>query len=126
MFELAVAFAVGAIFGATLVSSTSSESADSVRRLLELRREAVRSDYAEGRMSHEQFAGEVELLEDPATERVMYAVTDVDGVGPRTALAVARRFRSIEQLASADRRDLEAVNGVGSNRAGAIQERSFR
>lgn len=115
------AFAVGYCVG----RSSDGESLDSVQALLEARRESVREQYADGRISHERFADEIELLEDPATEEVMYAVTDVDGVGPKTALEIARRYRSVDDLARADAGDLEAVNGVGENRAGAICARSF-
>lgn len=118
---LAVVFFAGYALG----RESSGEPLDSVQALLEARREAVREDYAEGRISHERFADEIELLEDPATEEVMHAVTDVSGIGPKTALEIARSYRSVDELAAATASSLEAVNGVGENRAGAICARSF-
>jgi NAD-dependent DNA ligase len=125
MFEyVAGAFLVGLVLGSA-VSTSSDDSPDSVKALLEDRRESVQEDYSVGLISHERLADELTLLEDPETERVMYAVADVDGVGPKKALAVARQFRSLEELSAADADDLEEVNGVGENYARAICERSY-
>jgi NAD-dependent DNA ligase len=118
------AFAVGAVFGFVLGSEGGNdEPADSVAGLLEDRREALREDYREGRISHDRFASEIELLEDPRTEDVMYAVTDVDGIGPATALEIAREYRTKADLVEADVDDLRRVNGVGENRARAMRSR---
>jgi NAD-dependent DNA ligase len=114
---------VGLVVGYGLGSSGGEETADSVQALLEERREELLSDYEAGRISHAQFASEIELVEDPATETVMYAVTDVDGVGPHTAFEVARAFRNRRELESANVEDLEAINNVGENRARAIHRR---
>lgn len=116
-----VAFAAGYAWG----RESGGESLDSVQALLEARRERVREAYLEGRISKERYDDEIDLLLDPSTREVMYAVVDVDGVGPKTALEIARRYRSVDDLARADRDDLESVNGVGENRAGAICARSF-
>ncbi|PSQ18189.1 hypothetical protein BRD02_01580 [Halobacteriales archaeon QS_8_69_73] len=96
MLELAAVFGLGLLAGYALGSSASENAPDSVQA----------------------------LLEDPATEDVMYAVTDVDGIGPHTALEIAREYRSPDALAAADRADLEAINGIGENRARAIRSRT--
>jgi ERCC4-type nuclease len=124
MLEFAAVFGLGLLAGYAVGSSASDNAPDSVQALLEEHRETVRDDYQAGRISHARFAAEVELLEDPATEDVMYAVTDVDGIGPHTALEIAREYRSPDALAAADRADLEAVNGIGENRARAIRSRT--
>lgn len=124
MFETLTALAVGLLVGYGLGASTTDDgSPDSVTAFLDERRESLRSDYESGRISHAQFASEIELVEDPATEDVMYAATDVDGVGPAIAFEVAREFRSRGDLASASASDLEYVNQVGENRARAIADR---
>lgn len=120
VFAVAVGIVVGFILGN---ESGGDEPADSVAGLLKERREALREDYREGRISHERFASEIELLEDPRTEDVMYAVTDVDGIGPATALEIAREYRTTADLVDADVDDLEEVNGVGENRARAMRSR---
>ena len=120
---IVVAFLLGVVVGAAAGSSSSSSSTSSVRGLLDERREEIRSAYQEGRISHDRFAREIELLEDPATESIMHAVTDVDGVGPATALEIAREYRRPEELKDATAEELTAVNGVGGNRARAIRAR---
>lgn len=124
MLETTAVFVAGVVVGAVLASSTSSTSStDSVTGFLDERRESIRSDFEAGRISHERFASEIELLEDPRTEQVMYSAVDVDGVGPATAFEVAREWRSPDALASASEGQLRAVNGVGDNRARAIHQR---
>lgn len=118
-----VAFLAGVLVGEGLDSGESSPS--SVSGLLAAQRESVREDYEVGRVTLERFEDELDLLDDPRTERVMHAVSGVEGVGPKTALAVARRYRSLDELEAATVEELTSVNGVGENRAGAIAERSF-
>lgn len=121
--EIWIAFFIGLGMGVAAGSSRSSSSTSSVRGLLDDRREEIRSAYEEGRISHDRFAREIELLEDPSTEAVMHQVADVDGVGPATALEIAREYRRPEALEDATADDLTSVNGVGENRARAIDRR---
>lgn len=116
-------FGAGVVVGAVATSSSSESSADSVQALLEQRREEIREEYELGKIGLDRYGREVELLEDPATASVMYAVTDVDGVGPATALEIAREYRRPEQLEETTADELTAVNGVGENRARAIAQR---
>lgn len=120
---IVVAFLLGVAVGAVTTSTSSSSTTDSVQALLEQRREEIREEYELGKIGLDRYGREVELLEDPATASVMYAVTDVDGVGPATALEIAREYRRPENLEDASESDLRDVNGVGENRARAINRR---
>jgi ERCC4-type nuclease len=121
--ELVAAFVVGVFVGSAWTSTGSDGSADSVTAFLDERREEIRSSYEEGRISHGRFASEIEIVEDPATEEIMYAVSDVDGIGPAIGFEIAREYRSVDELASASTSELESVNRVGENRARAITSR---
>jgi ERCC4-type nuclease len=124
MIEALTAVGVGLLVGYAVGSSTSDDgAADSVQALLEERREDIQQRYVDGRISREQFEREAGLVEDPRTEAVMYAVTDVDGVGPSVAFEIAREFPSRDDLQEASVDDLESVNQVGENRARAIRTR---
>lgn len=118
-----LAFCLGAALATIATSSGSSSSADSVQALLDQRRAEIREEYETGRISLDRYAREIELLEDPATTSVMYSVVDVDGVGPATALEIAREYRRPEALEETTAEALTAVNGVGENRARAIHRR---
>lgn len=108
--------------------SRKRQHADSARgpveRFLQERRESLRDRYANGQISREQFAAEIERVEHPETEHIMHLARDVDGVGPHVGFNVAREFESVDDLADADVEDLEAVNRIGENRADAILQRA--
>jgi ERCC4-type nuclease len=126
MFETIIALGAAFLFGAAFggqVAYRPSDRPDSVQALLEERREDIQERYVDGRISREQFEREAGLVEDPRTEEVMYAVTDVDGVGPSVAFEIAREFPSRDDLQEASVDDLESVNQVGENRARAIRTR---
>lgn len=95
-----------------------------VEEFLADRRTELKERYASGEISQEQFAAEIETVEDPGTERIMHLARDVDGIGPHIGFKVARKFESVEDLASADQDDLEAINRVGENRAHAVLQRA--
>jgi len=95
-----------------------------VERYLDQRRRELRDRYATGEISRQQFAAEIETVEDPATERIMHLARDVDGIGPHIAFKVAREFESVSGIATASCADLEAINRVGENRARALLQRA--
>jgi len=97
-----------------------------VEAFLAERRETLRERFANGEVTRQQFAAEIERVENPETECIVHLVPDVDGVGPHIGYNVVREFESLETLAAADRADLEAVNRVGENRARAIRQRALR
>jgi len=85
--------------------------------------EAAREAYVAGEIDEAEFERRVETLVDPETDRIRTAVTPVQGIGPELSLAVAREFDSLEELRTADREELESVNGIGESRAEAIRAR---
>lgn len=85
--------------------------------------EAAREAYVAGEIDEAEFERRVETLVDPETDRIRAAVTPVQGIGPELSLAVAREFDSLEELRTADREELEGVNGIGESRAKAMRDR---
>jgi len=79
--------------------------------------------YVAGEIDEQELEARIELAVDPRADELRSAVEQVNGVGPATSAAVARRFESIEQVRAADPDELEQVNGVGPDRAAAIRER---
>jgi ribosomal protein S13 len=77
--------------------------------------EAVRKAYVAGESDEAELERRVETLIDSETERIRAAVTPVQGIGPELSVAVARELDSLEELRSADREGLEAVDEVGQS-----------
>jgi competence protein ComGC len=109
----------------TLVNVVTSGDEQSTR--LEQARETVQADYEAGRIDHEQFEQRLDLLYDAGTEAVFHTTRTIDGIGGETAYELAVTYDDLAQLrcAAVGAADpaLESVNGVGLNRAQAIQSR---
>ena len=54
---------------------------------------------------------------------VSTVLDDIDGVGPATRRRLLRRFGSVENVRSASREEIEAVDGIGSKTAKTLAER---
>lgn len=83
----------------------------------------LQAQYADGEIDLETFEQEVELVLDERADRIRTAVENVGGIGPATSANVALSFRSIDEVRNASPERLEAVNGIGEQRAEAIAER---
>lgn len=83
----------------------------------------ARRQYVEGEIDLREFEQRAELHLDPRADELREVVEQVNGVGPATSAAVARKFESVEQLREASPSELEHVNGVGPDRAEAINQR---
>lgn len=116
-----IAFYLGYVYR---IWQTQEPPAGPVEELLTERRETLRNRYASGEISRSQFGAEIEIVEDPSTERIMHLARDVDGVGPEIAYKIARNFDGIAELANASHEELEAINRVGENRANAVLQRA--
>lgn len=80
--------------------------------------------YVEGEIDEAELEARVELALDPRADELRETVEQVNGIGPSTSAAIARRFESVEQVREASPDELaEQVNGVGPDRAEAICER---
>ncbi|WP_135823013.1 helix-hairpin-helix domain-containing protein [Halostella litorea] len=84
--------------------------------------EQAKRAYENGDITRQELERRLELHLDERNARIRAAVEQVNGVGPATSKAIAREFASIEAVANADRAELEAVPGVGEDRARAILE----
>ena len=116
-------FLAGVLVGAVGVwlQQHDRESSDAVDEYLEHREADLRDRYETTAMDYVEFGDRVAVLEAPGTERIMRDAIAVDGVGPDTAFAIARRFGGdYEAYRTADREQLESINGVGENRATAL------
>lgn len=113
-----VAFGVGYVLG----DRGDTDQSDSIEQFLEDELQAAKDRYATTDIDdEEQLAFEIMLLERPGTERIMRDAVTVDGIGPETALAVARHFDGdYHEYRAADVDTLQRVNGVGENRATAL------
>ena len=96
-----------------------------VEAFLAERRETLRERFANGEVTRQQFAAEIERVENPETE-CMCTSPRRRRRRPAHRVHVVREFESLETLAAADRADLEAVNRVGETRARAIRQRALR
>jgi len=76
----------------------------------------------EGVIDEAEMERRLDVLEDPAADRIREVVERVNGVGTSTSFAIAARFDSLRDLREASRAELEAVPNVGPDRARAIQE----
>ena len=109
----------------TLVDAVTSGDEQGTR--LERARETAQADYEAGRIDHEQFERRLDILYDAGTEAVFHTSRTIDGIGEETAYELAVTYDDLAQLrrAAVGEADpaLESVNGVGSNRAQAIETR---
>lgn len=119
---IAVALIVTALL--FLDDMTDERASASVAGTLRAQREELDERYREGRMTFEEHERRIGLLEEPGTRKIMHHATDVDGVGPQTALEIARHFEGdFDAYRDADVPELQRVNGVGPNRAQALLNR---
>lgn len=123
---LAVAFLTGAVsMGGLLllVVPLDTESRDDIDRFLEEKRRELQERYEseEDGMDYVEFGDRVTVLELPGTEAIMRDAVDAEGIGPKTALEIARTFDGdYDAYRDANEDDLQAVNGVGPNRSTAL------
>jgi NAD-dependent DNA ligase len=119
---ITTAFGIGLVIGYLAGGFNSSDDTDHIDQLLEEELQAAQDRYAATPIDdEEQLAFEIMILERPGTERIMREAVDVDGVGPETALAVAKHFEGdYHEFREADVDALQEVNGVGENRARAL------
>lgn len=120
-----VAFGVGIGVAAERARQTREDTPGSVTAYLEREREKMEERYVTtDAMDGDDLDDRADLLLSPGTEQIMRDAVEVDGVGPHTAFRIAELFdgdyRAYKQ---AGRGELEAVNGVGSNRATALLNR---
>lgn len=123
MFEATAAGIVIGFLGGYLIRDTFSVSdgRDSIDRFLDERRDELQTQYAESKMTHRAFVNRIVVIEDPETEQIIRDAVTVDGIGPETALEIARTFNAdYDAYRAAGRDELEKVNGVGENRATAL------
>jgi NAD-dependent DNA ligase len=114
----AVAFGAGYLIG----DPNTTDETDHIDQFLADELQAAKDRYATTEVDDEEnLAFEVMLLERPGTERIMREAVTVDGVGPETALAIAKHFEGdYHEYRAADVETLQRVNGVGENRARAL------
>lgn len=78
------------------------------------------TQYADGEITLDQYERQVELVLDPRAQRIREAVEQADDVGEATSAKVALQFYDVDALRDATVGDLEAIEGVGPQRAAAI------
>ena len=117
-------FLAGAAVGALAVKLRHRErggESDLIDVYLDERESELRQRYETGPMSYVEFGDRIAIIKMPGTERIMRAATQVDGIGPETAFALAVYFEGdYETFRKANREAFETVNGVGENRATAL------
>ncbi len=91
---------------------TDTELADFLHAL------AQKEQLAPDRMHRVQFAKKGDSLEDQ--QRLV--AESLPGLGPKTALALLQHFKTLQNIANADEKALEAVEGIAKNRANAIRK----
>jgi ERCC4-type nuclease len=79
--------------------------------------------YREGEISFEEQERRKAVIQDPRADRIREETERVSGIGEKTSWDLAAEFESVDDLANADREDLEAVPNVGPERAAALEER---
>lgn len=118
---------VGGLFYAAVraaASMSTRESTDPTEVYLAERRRNLREQYELGECSLATFEDRLVVLELPGTETIMRDAVGVDGIGPRTAFKLARHVEGdVDRYRAADHETLQAVNGIGPNRASAIVAR---
>ncbi len=93
----------------------------SVADLYDLTIERVAALPGMGRKSATALLTAIEASKQAGPERLIYAL-GIRHVGERTALVLARRFPSFDDLALASRKDLESIPEVGAVAAASILE----
>jgi len=111
-----VAFAAGYLARAT----REVDNSDAVDQFLASREQKLRERYTTTAMDYVTFGDEIALVEDPDTERIMRAAVAVEGIGPKRAFRLARRFDSYDTFRSASADEYAAVNGIGQQRGAAL------
>lgn len=119
---LLLALGTGFLAGYWLRGRLQDHDKDAIDQFLEEELQAAEDRYAATEIDDEEnLAFEVMILQQPGTERIMRDAIDVDGVGPETALAIAKHFDGdYQQYRAADVDTLQRVNGIGENRATAL------
>lgn len=84
--------------------------------------EKAKREFARDKISEAEFHRRLELHLDDRNERIRTAVEEVEGIGEELSKPLALRFDSLDELANADREDLEAIHGVGESTASAIEQ----
>jgi ERCC4-type nuclease len=84
--------------------------------------EEAKRAYARDDISEAEFHRQLELHLDERNDRIRTAIEEIDGIGLAKSEAVALQFESLDDLADADREELEAIHGVGESTARAIQQ----
>lgn len=122
--SLLVGFVGGAVSAGWLLlclMPINPDDSDDVEQFLDEEREALQQRYETTAMTYVEFGERITVLEDPGTERIIRDATDVDGIGPETALEIAATFGGdYEAYRTGSNEDLQAVNGIGPNRATAL------
>lgn len=123
---LVLAFVTGAVsMGGLLllVVPIDTEHRDEIHRFLDEQRDELQDRYEteEDGMDYVEFGDRVTTLELPGTEAIIRDAVEADGIGPETALGIAREFDGdYEAYRAAGDDDLQRVNGVGPNRSNAL------
>ncbi len=90
---------------------TDAELADFLHAL------AQKEQLAPDRMHRVQFAKKGDSLSDQ--QRLI--AESLPGMGPKTALALLQHFKTLQNIANADEKALEQVEGIAKNRANVIR-----
>lgn len=80
----------------------------------------ARLAYVEGNITLAEFERRLEVLLDEQAQEIREVVEEIEGIGPETSAPLARRFDSIEDLATSTREEIEEIHGVGESTSGAI------
>jgi len=64
----------------------------------------------------------VEQAVDDRHQQILTVTQSVNGIGPKTARALATEFESLDELHRADRDRLEEIHDIGPSTADAIEE----
>ena len=118
--------AIGALWGYIIGRQTAGgDQTGAVDRFLDEQRERLNREYErDDRLTIDEYERRLSFLLEPDTARIMRDARKVDGVGIKSAFAVAREFDGdFDAYRSASEAELRRANGVGENRARAIAKR---
>ena len=69
-----------------------------------------------------EYERRVEQAVDDRAQQIQTVTRSVNGIGPKTARALATEFESLDELHRADRDRLEEIHDIGPSTADAIEE----
>lgn len=97
---------------------------DAIDRFLAERERELRERYETTEMDYVEFGDAIAVVEDPDTERIMRDATDIDGIGPATAFALAQRFDGYDAYREGDAEAYREVNQIGEQLGRSLARRN--